>query len=223
MKSIINQNLFKHKNSASNSINNLCTVIHKLDEEGVYVGEVFQEKNYLGNFRIAYKKEFENPQVTIDASMFDPVYYKMLQKANIPKQKELQVGMEGYVVFYVSGHHDGVYFTLKMIDEKKEKEIFDSRRVGKGDMVVFRLLYPGDYLILDEIKKTSTELTVKKVEDDKYPHPSKIKPKSIEVTAKGFKLNRIEVLPLQAIIFSPESECSLKVESKSIAKEKTLE
>ena len=69
MKTVINQHLFRHFETKSAAFNNLCTIIHKLADEGIYVGEVVQDKRLLGSFRLTYDKKSESSQVMVPSTM----------------------------------------------------------------------------------------------------------------------------------------------------------
>lgn len=212
MRSIINQNLYRHSSSATDGLNNLCTIIHKLKYEGYYRAEIYIRDQYLGSFKINYDSKLELPQVNIDASVFDPIRKKT--KDEELSSGMMEVGMEGYLVFHVSDHQEGLYIKLNRLTEKKEEKYFDSRRLGKGDMVVFRVIYPGEYSIEDTVSKQTMQFFIKENKEGKYPHPSKVQPFTITLNAKSFEAKKIEVMPLQAIIIKAETECVLKLELK---------
>ena len=214
MKSIIDQNLFRHKNSSSAQLNKLATIVHKLRDKGIYQGDVFLDKTHMGSFRINFQDNLEVSQVDIDASGFDPVYRKMKNLSRLDSDMIYHVGMEGFLVFHVSGHHTNVYMTLKKLGEGRQEDYFDSRRLSGGDMIIFRIIYPGEYRISNEIGKQVIDLTVSEAEKDKYYHPSKLEPLTIHLTEKGFEKKSYSVAPLQAFIITAGTPTALKLESK---------
>jgi hypothetical protein len=210
MRSIINNNLFRYNSSSTEGMNNLCTVIHKLKTGGFYRGEVFLNQRYLGSFKINYDAKIETPQLNLDASLFDPTSSANKQRRLTPLTME--VGMEGYIVFHVSGHQKDAYFTLKKLSEKKREDYFDSRKLSNGDMAVFRVIYPGEYLIKNTRGSQVLAVTVREEKEGKYPDPSKIQPLTVTLSEKGFETKKSEIYPLQAIIIKSEIDFSLSLE-----------
>jgi hypothetical protein len=94
----------------------------------------------------------ETSQVNIDASLFDPTH--KASKERSVNDLMLAVGMEGFVVLHVSGHQEGVYLKLSKLEENKAvRAYFDSRKLQTGDMVVFRVIWPGEYTISNTASK----------------------------------------------------------------------
>jgi hypothetical protein len=210
MQSVINQNIFKHQGGASSGMNNLVTVIHLLKMEGGFRGEVYFGESRIANFQIKYRKELEaNTQIDIDASGFDPIYSRMMKRAVVDRDKVFEVGGDGYVVFHVSGHQGGVHFMLYTINERREEAYFDSRKLGSGDMVVLRPVYPGKYVVQNEAGNELMELEVKKAENGRYYHPSKLEPKQLKLQKGGFETKKVELWPLQALVIVTEVDASI--------------
>jgi hypothetical protein len=213
MNPVFNQNLFRHKNTSSSQLNNLCTVIHKFKSEGSYLGEVFLGKTHMGSFTVRCSKNFANPQVNVDASMFDRIYANSKKLATVHNQS-FEVRAEGFIVFYASGHHDGFYLTLKRAGEKEPENYFDSRKLSDGDMIAIRLIYPGEYELKNEPGNQSMNIFVRKAEDGKYHHPSKLPPKTIDLADRGFPEKNLTLEPLQALVINAKVDCSIKLQSK---------
>ena len=207
MATVINQNLFRHQDTASAGINNLCTVIHQVKTEGVFLGEVVHDKRLLGTFELRYQKSFDESQVNVDLSRFDD-----LLRANDfdddygPK---LELGQEGYVVFYATGHHDGLYVKLTRIDVEKPVLTFDSRKLGAGDMVVLRLWHPGQYTLANELGKQKASLKVAGAVDGKFRDPRKLDPAKVTLSDGGFDPNYLEKAATQALIVEIKTAASL--------------
>ena len=218
MRSIINDNLFRHVSASTDKLNSLCTIIHKLKSEGIYRGEVYLKEQFLGNFKINYNSKTQTSQINIDTSLFDPTY--KTPRTQLSLSGPLEVGIDGYVVFHVSGHHNGIYIRIRKVTEKKEEDYFDSRKLGKGDMAVFRVIYPGEYFIQNTTKSQTFQFTVKEEKEGKYPHPSKLQPLTIVLTEKNFESKKAEVYPLQAILIKAETDCLLKLEYQKSNKDR---
>jgi len=221
MKTVINQHLFRHSETKSAAFNNLCTIIHKLADEAVYAGEVVQNKRLLGSFRLTYDRKNELSQVNIDLSAFDALF-----RANMPdlqKTSDYAVGKDGYVVFHASGHHSGLYVKLTKVSKEKETPSFDSRRLGKGDLVAFRLWQPGSYTIRNEPGNQEASLTVLNAENRQYPDLTKLQPVRVTLSDKRFDPDRIEKWPVQALVISIETPAALTLQSTKPPQEKSVD
>lgn len=211
MKTVINQHMFRHRETASAALNNLGTIIHKLAEEGVYTGQIVQGKQLLGTFRLTYDRKHEASQVNIDLSAFDA-----LSRANVPgllAMNESVVGQDGYVVFYTSGQHSALHVTLTKAQDADGRPSFDSRKLARGDLIALRLFYPGSYTLTNELGDQQATLTVLSEENGKYRDPSKLEPVRVKLSDKGFDPAKIEQWPLQALVISVDTAAALVVKS----------
>ena len=207
MNPVINQNLFRHQDTASAGINNLCTVIHQLKTEGVFLGEVIHGKRLLGTFQLQYQKSFDESQVNVDLSRFDD-----LLRANDLENgygPQLELGQEGYVVFFATGHHDGLYVKLTRIDIEKPVLSFDSRKLTDGDMVVLRLWHPGLYTLTNDLGKQKASLKVVGAVDGKFRNPAKLDPSKATLTERGFEPDYLEKSATQALVVEIKAPASL--------------
>jgi hypothetical protein len=211
MNTVINQHLFRHRESKSSAFNNLCTLIHKLPEEGIYAGEVVQGKRLLGSFRLTCDAKNDSSQVNIDLSSFDALF-----RANLPQLRhatDFAVGKDGYMVLHASGHHDGLYVRLTKLAKEKPSPAFDSRRLEKGDLVAFRLWQPGAYTITNEPGGQKAALSVRETDSGKYPDLTKLEPVRVTLSDRGFEPAKVEKWPAQALVVTLETSGSLTLHS----------
>jgi len=211
MKSVFNPALFHHQTVATSALNNLCTVIHKLREEGTYSGEVRRGKHLIGTFGLRFDKKLPPHQVHIDMAQYDPLFSK---EGNKSVERLFEVGGEGYVVFYTSGVHADLRVKLHHREERKVELSYDTSRLTVGDMVALRLGTPGAYRIQHATKKHSMALVVRSATEGKFPNGlGKFLPGRVKLTTKGFEPAQVEHWPLQALIVEIELEgAELQVE-----------
>lgn len=213
MNTFFNPHLFRHREANSVAFNNLCTIIHMLTEEGVYSGEVVQNGRPMGTFLLTCDRKNAAPQVNIDLSKFDAF---SLPKARASQEaSNFTVGQSGYVVFHVSGHHTGLYVQLTKLQKAQGKPSFDSRRLGKGDLVAFRVWQPGSYIVRNEIGGKKADLTVMGVEDQQHPDLTRTEPVSVTLSGKGFNPSRIKSWPAQAVVITLETPAALTLQNAS--------
>jgi hypothetical protein len=116
------------------------------------------------------------------------------------------------MVIYTSGHHNGAHVRLSSQGEKGDTVVFDTRKPGKDDLVVFRPFHPGKYKLTNRLDGRSAAFVIEEKKDG-YVNPSKLEPVTIPLTASGFEMPRnTGVSPFQALIIKPDTECSLVME-----------
>jgi hypothetical protein len=209
MKSIINPNLFRHTDVSSDGFNNLCTLIHPVHEDGLYTGEVYIGKLFAGSFELTVGGGSEATQADIDVSAFDPLYRR---KCEENPEKRFGMSKEGCLVIYTSGHHNGAHVRVYRSDKEKNHVVFDTRKPGKDDLVVFRPFHPGRYKLFNRLDGRSAEFVIEEKKEG-YVNPVKLEPLTIPLTASGFEIpGNFSVSPFQALIIRPETECSLVME-----------
>src|SRR6185436_9649057 len=211
MNTVNNQHLFRHRESNSSAFNNLCTLVHKLPEEGTYAGEVVQGKRLLGTFRLRCDAKNELSQVNIDLSTFDALFRANV--AGLTASDTYAVGKDGYVVFYASAHHDGLYVKLTKVSKENGGSTFDSRRLDNVDIVTFRLWHAGSYRISNEHGGHEAALSVLNAEDGKFPELAKRGPVRVRLSDKGFDPAKMEIWPTQPLVISVEVPAALRLQS----------
>ncbi|HXH85462.1 MAG TPA: hypothetical protein VNI35_01470, partial [Nitrospira sp.] len=202
MNTIMNQHLFRHRETKSAGFNNLCTIIHKLADEGLYAGEVVQGKRLLGTFRLTCNGKTEQSQVNINLSAFDALFRANVR--GLPETNNYFVGKDGYVVLHASGHHSELYVKLSKLEKEKATPKFDSRRLGPHDMVALRLWQPGSYAVSNEPGGQKATLIVRDEDNGRYPDLTKLEPVRVTLSGKGFEPARIETWPAQALVVTIE-------------------
>jgi hypothetical protein len=209
MKAVINPNIFRHTAVASEGFNNLCTIIHPFRKEGAYNGEIFLKKQCMGSFQLIIHEKSEITQADIDVSLFDPLN---VRKKNGVLPDQFEMSKEGYVVIYASGHHNGVHVSITGSGAQKDSETFDTRKLGKDDLVVFRPFHPGKYKLLNRLAGQEASFTIEEKKNGGYINPAKLEPVTIPLTAKGFEIPKDGIQPFQAMVIKPDIDCSLVLE-----------
>lgn len=95
---------------------------------------------------------------------------------------------------------------------QKDSEAFDTRKLGKDDLVVFRPFHPGKYKLLNRLAGQETSFAIEEKKDGGYINPAKLEPVTIPLTSKGFEMPKNGIQPFQAIVIKPDIDCSLLLE-----------
>jgi len=215
MTALFNPHLFKHREAATAGFNNLCTIIHRIREPGEYFGRVVCRDQLLGAFKLTCGKEATATQVDIDVSKFDAVL-RAAANAESPCPERLSLSPDGHVVFFAGGHHNGVYVTLARAEQHEQKVVFDSRKLDSGDLVVFRLFYPGAYRVTDRAGAAVLHLRVREEEDGRYPQLAKLPPVTVTLSERGFDPPKVEKWPTQALLIRLEKSGVLELTSEDL-------
>jgi hypothetical protein len=112
----------------------LCTVIHRIEEPGLYQGEVLSGSRVVGRFSVQAGPKETGNQVNID-----------LAAVRRMQRESFQVQAPGTVVFFVSRGTQGFAVRLRRAGARAEQVAFDSRELGENDAFTTTLLQPGTY------------------------------------------------------------------------------
>lgn len=204
MKPRINVHAFRQTTCENANLCVLDTIAHPMSEEGNYVGSISRNGKQITTFHLNVDSEFKHAQTDIDL-------------ATIAEKPELifEVKLKGYVVFYVSQGKGGFQVLLNKLpsDGKSRKKprkspVFDSRILQQNDMFIVSLIRPGRYEIWEKYGKSKGQIRVA------YPKPGKRpfvapKPKTVNITEKGFDISELDVKASQGIVFTVEAPKSL--------------
>jgi hypothetical protein len=109
------------------------------------------------------------------------------------------------------------------VPKEKGAPSFDSRKLGKGDIVAFRLWQPGPYTMTNEPGGHKAAVTVMNAENRQYPDLTKLEPVKVTLSDKGFNPARIEQWPFQALLISIDTAAALTLQSTKPAPAKPPE
>jgi hypothetical protein len=137
----------------------LCSLIHFIEQPGLYIGEVVHGDNVVGSFRVQAVGDGAARQANIDLAlvrgMQEPVHLVLAG---------------GALVFHSSSGTIGYAVKLWRAGEKRRTVEFDSRKLGADDLFGVTLLYPGNWEVTDEKDRPLCGLTVKACKRSKKPY-----------------------------------------------------
>jgi hypothetical protein len=206
MTTLINRHFFKHATTKTVGFNNLCNIIHKIETEGVYQGQVYLGQTLLGSFSLKSDSSISSTQVQIDVSSFDSVSHVNLT-GKVQTNPSYAIGKSGFLVIFASGPQDGFYVTLSTSDGKTTTIVFDTRKLDNGDIVIFRPVIPGMYVVSDDGGTHKIDDSV--VKGPAGTNPATLKPVPVTFKPAGIEPNSVDVAPLQALVISFTAAASL--------------
>jgi len=216
MKHILDKSLFREKMTDSGSLATLSSILHRIAVPGDYRGIVYRGTVKAGKFLVSVSNGMDTStvdtvprQVNIDLATLD----------NSTGAKDggcttvFPLRTAGYLVFSVSTGSGEYAVELFCIETKKEPvKVFDSRKLGSGDLFVTNVIRPGTYTVRNTLGKGHADLTVE------YPEPGKImrrmKPLLVDCKDDEMKPAVVKILPSQALMFSCPHEFRIVIDLK---------
>jgi hypothetical protein len=147
----------------SGALTPLCTVIHRVDNPGLYQGEVLSDGRVVGRFSVHAGVKEAGSQVNIDLAAI-----RRMQR------EAFQVQAPGAVVFFVSRGTEGLAARLRRADARAEDFVFDSRELGENDAFTTTLLQPGTYEVEMQGRRERQRVQVRAArgEQERYVLPA---------------------------------------------------
>jgi len=218
MKPILDKSLFREKTMTdSGSLAAMSSIIHKLARKGEYRGIVYRGAVKVGTFAVSVCDCAEPPapgealpkQAGIDLVTLDHSARRK-SREGVPLF-HLRTG--GFLVLSVSTGSGEYAVELFLREQKTEPEkVFDSRKLGTGDLFIANIIRPGTYEIRNSSTKTHASLTVE------YPGTGqivgRIPPVVVECKEHAISPAEVRVQPRQALMFSCVQDSRITIELK---------
>jgi len=214
MKSIVNRHLFTQTGVDSGALTMHATAVHSFAEAGEYQVALLWNNETIRRFELIVDDSAEDTQLNIDLAALH------LPAAHAAQEGHYMVKPGGHAVFYVS-HGAGGYAVVVTQQPRGEQDKraargqtpppFDSRELHNGDLFAVTLLRPGAYSMTNTLTRAKGEIIVA------YPKRGSrlersLTPLSVECTDKGFVPNRIELQPMQGIVFRVTSPSRIRID-----------
>lgn len=213
------KNLFLQVGLDSASLTMLGGITHRFMEPGQYRGAVYRDKQVIGSFYLNADKNSPVAQANIDLAAFDsnatPPGTAADSSCGCHEQSKTptyDVNPKGYVLFHVSGGEGGFAVRVsKAVEDPKEQNAFDSRELKGEDIFSAVVLRPGTYSMTNLRGKARGEVVVNYPKAGKTPYRPP-QPVSVECPEGGFRPNKVELHPGQAILFQCHGPSHIKLE-----------
>jgi len=231
---IINRNLITQVNQDSGSLTSATTVVHRFGkgEHGEYKGVLFDRRAVaVGEFSIgvggdepkseknegSYTGQHLPMSVEVNLTSLHPTAASQGSPTSSWEECEcedegagggLNVASEGYVVFKVPAGVAGGYAVelYKSAASGRGEKVFDSRALGRSDLLAVVLLRPGAYSVTNASNGTKAELKVA------YPEKPLGLLEPVKVTCgSSISPAAIKVQPTQGLVFSFETPSRVKI------------
>ena len=119
-----------------------CSIAHLLEAAGSFVVFVWRGSIRVASVALNVGNHATSKQASLDLSTLDRT--SQGQPLNTPAESH-SVREGAHLVLHVSDGQRGYYVTL--CDHTGHKQLWDSRKLGKGDIFSFLALVPGEYSV----------------------------------------------------------------------------
>ncbi|MFN0104848.1 MAG: hypothetical protein ACKV2U_22540 [Bryobacteraceae bacterium] len=117
------------------------------------------------------------------------------------------VSPKGYVLFHASGG-DGYSATVAA---ECERAVFDSAKLGKGDLYATSLLEPGKYTVRNAMGTAKAEIEVTLTPED-AKRIKTVEPQYMDVKSKTFEPAAIKLVSSQGLVFRIKDHARVVIE-----------
>jgi len=214
---LINRHALTDTTHASDALGVLGAIVHPLGDAARLAGTVYRGGRRLGGFEVVTDEDATAMQANVDLARFGPGETPRPDRGRgasggdgcgcdrdgpteAGDEPRLAVKPGGYLVLHVSWGAPGYRVTLAEPAEKEAKTVFDSARLGSGDLFALTLLRPGRYAVRVGKGEGRGEIRVA------YPAPGR-KARKAEAPARvaledgELRPAEVEVDPAQGVVF----------------------
>lgn len=211
MKAKVNIQLLNTTNFDSGALGMLAMVLHQFSTAGNYRATIMEKGFRVTdvNFQVKEKSEVMQLDIDLAKAVRDAKARPEKCGSRTEEQTSKVVSPMGYVLFHASSG-DGYSVIVSNGDSE---EVFDSTKLGAGDIFAVSLLEPSKYSMKNTMGSAAGEILVR-LKPDLAKQINTIETRHIEVSEKKFDPERIELASSQGLVFRIVSAARIVVEKK---------
>jgi len=199
MKPRVNSFAINAERLESSSLAPLAIVAHPFADEGTYVGQVMRGKHLVASLVFEVSGEVDKPQIDIDCAKFLPLPGPESLR---PIRHKLSPG--GYAMFYVSEGKGGFHIEITPrsradMGDDGQAGVFDSRKLGPGDLFIVSLIRPGEWIAKSGAAKAV--ISVSQPEKSRTPYQPKSEANHITMGDSELSPASLSVGPGEGVVF----------------------
>jgi hypothetical protein len=200
MRATVNRRLFEIDSFDSASLGPLASVVHQFAAPGRYRAVVSRHGRAVGEIGFTVDEKSESMQLAVDLARTKPDVIDRLRSI---------VSAKGYVLFHASS---GDGYSVVVSSEKEA--VFDSARLGAGDLFALTLLEPGTYTLSDKTQGGAAQIEVV-LDDAAAKRLRELETRYVDVLGGGFQPKSIELIASQGLVFRLRAEARIVIEKKT--------
>ena len=207
----INRQLLNTTNFDSGALGALDMVVHQFSSPGRHHATVMRAGRAVAEVPFSIDEKSEAMQLDIDLARAERDADGKTSDCSCKDEKQpaAVVSPKGLVLFHVSS---GTGYSV-VVSNETDKTTFDSTKLGKGDLFALSLLEPAVYSLANTVSNAAGEIHVTfDAETAKRIH--QLETVHVNVTAKQFDPDRIEVASTQGLVFHLETATRIVIAKK---------
>jgi hypothetical protein len=208
-KARVNIQLLKTTTFDSGALGMLSMALHRFKSAGRYRAVVSLRGREITDVEFDVDEKSDVMQMDIDLAQ---AVRKALRRpdAGGPEAKSTEaVSPKGYVLFYTSA---GAGYAVS-VTNAEGKVVFDSARLGDGDLFAVSPLEPADYTMRNTIDSAAGEITVD-LTPEKARKIGALDTVFVDVDEKTLSPARVELTSSQGLVFRIKSAARIVIEKK---------
>lgn len=200
MNNPINLQIFTQTSFDSGSLGGLGAVVHRFDQPGDHRITVLQAEKTLHTIGLKVTPTLRQPPATGQPTPASPSPTSLHVDLSGALSSIADLAPQSYVLFHAPQGTSGFAVQIHAAGAENQPPVFDSRKLQTNDIFTVTLLRPGRYSLVNAGMSAKGEIRVSYpvIGTTAYVPPD---PLSVQVSAKGFAPNTIELKPAQGLIF----------------------
>lgn len=196
----------------------LAMVLHQFSSPGRYRVSITNRGRVLKSVYFDVDAKSEAMQLDIDLAGSTAWKDKACRAAILCGQSEeearLVVSPKGYVLFHASSG----YGYSAIVSDSLGRMVFNSTKLGNGDLFAVSLLEPGSYSMKNSVDSSLGVASVS-LPEKMFGRLGELQTQYIDVSEKKLDPPRMELISSQGLVFRIKSQARIVIAKEPIAKE----
>ena len=210
MKAKVNIQLLKTTTFDSGALGMMAMVLHQFPSAGHYRATIMEKGCEVTDLDFEVDEKSRVTQLDIDlAQAVRSEKARPEDCCKCEKQTARVVSPKGYVLFHASSG-DG-YSVI--VSNGGDKVIFDSTKLGEGDLFAVSLLEPATYSMMNRVGSAKGEIVVS-FTPEMAKKIKTLETRYIDVNEKKFDPERLELISSQGLVFRIKGTARILIKKK---------
>lgn len=207
----LNHQLLNTTSFDSGALGMLAMVVHQFSSPARYHAAVMRSGHAVAEVPFTVDEKSEAMQLDIDLAQAerDTGGKPHDCRCHDETQPAAVVSPKGCVLFHASS---GTGYSV-VVSNESDKTRFDSTQLGKGDLFALSLLEPAVYSLANTVSDAAGEIDVT-FNAEAAKRIRELETRYVNVTAKKFDPDRIEVSSTQGLVFRLEAPARIVIAKK---------
>lgn len=211
MKAKVNIQLLRTTTFDSGALGMMAMVIHQFRSAGHYRAVVMERGRGVADLDFEVDEKSQVMQLDIDLAQAVREAKSRPEDCcceSKPRTKCV-ISPEGYVLFHASS---GSGYSV-IVANGGDKPVFDSAKLGDGDLFAVTLLEPATYSMTNKLDSTEGEIVVS-LTPEMAKRIKALETCYIDVGGKGFDPGKVELTSSQGLVFRVKGKARIVVDKK---------